>query len=67
MESQVIRSAAGELLMQLQAVERMLSDGRAEAVCQTAVDSAVDQCLASVCELGLWGEANRLPSWKSVV
>lgn len=58
----LVRSAAQQLLADLERAERLTGHWRNERLADAAVDMALSACLNRLAETGCWGEANRLPS-----
>src|SRR5439155_3704209 len=58
----LVREAAQQLLARLESVERFVGADGISPNSYPQVAAAIDDCLAQVVELRLWGPDNRLPS-----
>jgi extracellular factor (EF) 3-hydroxypalmitic acid methyl ester biosynthesis protein len=57
-----VREAAGRLLARLDPIARVVDSGEHSHDFYPQVAAAIEECLAQVAELRLWGPENRLPS-----
>ena len=60
--TQPITIIAAELLAKLRAVEVLVEAAGGDQTAYRQVATAIDDCLARLSELNVWGEENRLPS-----
>jgi len=57
-----VRRAAGELLVELQGVEKQISSREHDDQIYFSLAAALDRCLSHISSLDVWGPQNRLPS-----
>ena len=58
----IVRSAAEQLLADLERAERLTGYWKDERLADAAMNTALSACLNRLAGTGCWGEANRLPS-----